>query len=69
MKTPCCQSDEIRAPITQSARVDIEENGDLGCVSDFTDPETDDENLFCGNCGGGIEVVVENGKAEIIKKI
>lgn len=67
LKSPCCKKD-VRGEVQQSARVHINERGEIETYDDLGDGQINDEELFCEACGQGVAISKWEDKARLITK-
>ena len=46
----CGTKDKWRCPVYQSVDIEIDEKNDITSGFDFSDPELENDKIFCGNC-------------------
>lgn len=57
LKSPCCKAG-VRAEVRQSCRVEVKKKyGTVDCDDDFSDPEINDENMWCEDCAKQLMIV------------
>ena len=60
-----CKSTYFRANVYQSVNVEIDEDGFiLETGYNFSDPDVDEDSIYCGDCGEDIEKIVRMKETE-----
>lgn len=68
LKCPECKSDQIRAQVAETCRVEFDEQGEVLSCWDFLNDGIDETTLYCEGCGENLSLTYNDGKYYELEK-